>query len=211
MKDRIKLSKRLRVLLAFIAVLPVFSFAQVTDSKYKTEQINMTHFHLIDFVGWNTSWDVLANYHSPDVKVFGDGWQTTGMKQHTAMLEPGAKEMTDVKIAQHSPNVAKGEWTGVVGISFPGKSKMATVARWNKGRIAEEYLFMRMLPADSASMFNPSAKAICNFTSPNDKTLALSVDVQPGWSCAMEVINGKRTAIFIKKENGKETERLVFQ
>ena len=209
-KSMNKTGKTIALTLVAFLSLVTFTFAQKT--KYKTEQLNVNNFHLVDFVGWNTNLEVLANYHTKDVKVYGDGWMTSDMHQHDEALKGMlASPQTNVKVEQHSPNVALGEWTGVVGISVSHNMKIATIAKWDKGRIAEEYLFMVQLPKDSAIIINPSAKAIINFKSPNDEVLAKTVDIQPGWSCAMEIINGKRTAIFIKKENGKEIERLVFQ
>ncbi|WP_316635020.1 hypothetical protein [uncultured Flavobacterium sp.] len=181
-------------------------------SKFKVEETNILHFHLVDFLGWNRNMDVLANYHAKDVKVYGDGWMTTDMHQHeqalAAMLTNPA---TSVKVEQHTPNVARGEWTGVVGVSISKNMKIATIAKWKGGLIVEEYLFIAQLPADCAASIQPSSKSIISFTSPNDKGLMLNVDVQPGWTCTMDTIDGKRTAFFIKKENGKEVERLVFQ
>lgn len=187
-----------------------FTFAQKTEN-YKTEQININHFHLVDFIGWNNNMQVLANYHTKDVKVFGDGWSTVGMRQHEESLQPMLKQTLDMKIGQHSPNVARKEWTGVVGTSYPGKSKMATIAKWKDGLIAEEYLFMKQLSEAEISKINLSSKVIVKFESPNDKALQNSVDIQPGWSCTMAEIDGKRTAIFTKNENGKITEKLIFQ
>ncbi len=183
------------------------SFSQ--SSTHAVEQQNINNFHLVDFVGWNTNMEVLAHYHTSDVKVFGDGWKTIGMKDHEAMMEKSIKEMPDAKVIQHTPNVAKGEWTGVVGRS--PQFNMATIVKWKNARIDYEYLFYKQLPDSVAAAIKPTGKPIVSFTSPNDKALADAVNVQPDWSCTMDEVNGKRTAFFIRTVDGKEVERLVFQ
>ena len=177
----------------------------------KIEQINTNNFHLVDFVGWNSNLTVLAHYHSDDVKVFGaDGFQTTGMPAHEVWLKNVIASMPDGKIVQHSPNVAAGEWTGVVG-TLVGGFKMATVAKWKDGRITEEYLFMAMLsPANAAALTIPSNPTV-SMANQDDTNLLQTVDLQPGWSCTMAELNGKRTAFFIKTVGGKEEQRMVFQ
>ena len=180
-------------------------------STTKVEQINTNNFHLVDFVGWNSNLTVLARYHSDDVKVFGaDGFQTSGMHEHEVWLKNVIASMPDGKIIQHSPNVASGEWTGVVG-TLVGGFKMATVAKWKDGRITEEYLFMAMLnPSDAAALQVPGNSTV-NITNQNDNNLLQTVDLQPGWSCTMAEVNGKRTVFFIKTVNGREEQRMVFQ
>ena len=180
--------------------------------KAKVEQINTNNFHLVDFVGWNTNLTVLARYHSDDVKVFGaDGFQTVGMPAHEEWLKKTISTMPpEMKITQHSPNVASGEWTGVVG-TLVGGMKMATVAKWKDGRIAEEYLFMVMLKPEPAAALQIPATATVNFANEDDKNLLQTVDLQPGWNCTMAELNGKRTVFFIKSTSGKEEQRMVFQ
>ena len=175
------------------------------------EQINTNNFHLVDFVGWNSNLTVLARYHSDDVKVFGaDGFQTNGMHEHNEWLKKTIASMPDGKILQHFPNVASGEWTGVVG-TLVGGFKMATVAKWKDGRITEEYLFMNMFkPADAAKIEIP-ASPIVSIKNQDDSNLLQTVDLQPGWSCTMAEINGKRTVFFVKSTSGKEEQRIVFQ
>ena len=198
-----------KIALTIFTVATIFAaFAQA--KKIKKEQTNTNNFHLVDFVGWNTSMEVLAHYHTSDVKVFGAGYSTVGMHDHETMLRGMIKQMPDSKIIQHFPNVAKGEWTGVVGI-ITGNYKMATLAKWRNGQIAEEYLFNVLLPDSVASTMKPTAKPIASFANSNDKELAAAVNLQPNWSCTMEEVNGKRTAYFIKTVGGKEVERMVFQ
>lgn len=187
--------------------MTVTTFAQST--KHVVEQQNINNFHLVDFVGWNTNLDVLAHYHTNDVKVFGDGWSTVGMKDHEAAMEKSIKQMPDAKVIQHTPNVAKGNWTGVVGRS--PQFNMATIVKWKNARIEYEYLFYKQLPEAEAMAVNPTAKPIVAFASPDDRSLAVTVNIQPNWKCIMDEINGKRTAFFIRTVDGKEVERLVFQ
>ncbi len=189
------------------AAIVLTSFSQ--SSTHAVEQQNINNFHLVDFVGWNTNMEVLAHYHTSDVKVFGDGWKTVGMKDHEVMMEKSIKEMPDAKVIQHTPNVAKGEWTGVIGRS--PQFNMATIVKWKNARINYEYLFYKQLSATEATALKPSAKPFASFASPNDKALAIAVNVQPEWSCTMDEVNGKRTAFFIRTVNGKVVERLVFQ
>jgi hypothetical protein len=68
-----------------------------------------------------------------------------------------------------------------------------------------------LIPANDAAAMKPSAKPIVSFENANDKELSDAVDLQAGWSCIMDEVNGKRTAYFYKKVDGKEVERLVFQ
>ena len=116
----------------------------------------------------------------------------------------------DGKIIQHSPNVASGEWTGVVG-TLVGGFKMATVAKWKDGRITEEYLFMAMLQPSAAAALEVPSNATVSITNQNDNNLLQTVDLEPGRTCTMTQVNGKRTAFFIKTVNGTEAQRMVFQ
>ncbi|SIQ71939.1 hypothetical protein SAMN05880574_12225 [Chryseobacterium sp. RU37D] len=212
---KLKKSNKVMILavICISAATAIFSFKNKKDD-YKTEQQNMIRFHLVDFVGWNTNMKALEYYHSKNIKAFNSGGiNTVGLHDHIKSFEPLIKKVgTSIKLGQHSPNVARGKWVGVVGIQYPGKEKMATVAKWENGLITEEYiLFGGQLSSEEASKIKLSAKPIAHFESPDDETLANSVDIQPGWSCTLQMVNGVRTAIFIKKVNGKETERMAFQ
>ena len=199
------------IAIAALFLLPLAAFSQAKKKAMKVEQLNTNNFHLVDFVGWNHSVEVLANYHTKDVKVFGDGWSTVGMDAHEKYIHTALEQSQNIKIVQHFPNVAKGEWTGVVGsLAAPGV-KMATAAKWKNGQIAEEYLFMAQVPDAEAKALQLPAKPIFSITNVNDKELANTVDLQAGWSTIMGEVGGKRTIFFIKKEAGKEVERLVFR
>ncbi|GAI83569.1 unnamed protein product [marine sediment metagenome] len=153
-------------------------------------------------------------YHSKNIKAFNSGGiNTVGLHDHVKSFGPFIEKVgADTKLGQHSPNVARGKWVGVVGTQYPTKQKMATVAKWENGLITEEYImFDKQLSPEEASKIKLSEKPIVHFESPDDETLANSADIQPGWSCTIQMIDGVRTAIFIRKVNGKETERMAFQ
>ena len=199
------------IAIAALFTLPVASFGQTKKKEWKVEQLNTNNFHLVDFVGWNHSIDVLAHYHTKDVKVFGDGWNTTGIQDHEQYIRKSLEQSQNIKIVQHFPNVAKGEWTGVVGVlAIPGV-KMATAAKWKNGQIAEEYLFMAQVPDSVAKGLQLPVNPTYSIANPNDKELSDAVDLQFGWTSVMGEVGGKRTIFFIKKENGNEIERLVFR
>lgn len=44
------------------------------------------------------------------------------------------------RVIAHPIKIAAGNWTAVTG-TLPGNITMVTVAHWEDGRIAEEYLF----------------------------------------------------------------------
>ena len=186
----------------FIAIvlsftLPIAAFSQTKSKAIKVEQLNTNNFHLVDFVGWNHSVNVLAHYHTKDVKVFGDGWNTTGMEAHEKYIHTALEQSQNIKIVQHFPNVAKGEWTGVVGsLAMPGV-KMATAAKRKNGQIAEEYLFMAQVDDTEAKGLQLPSKPVFSITNANDKELADAVDLQPGWTTVMGDVGGKRTIVFI--------------
>jgi hypothetical protein len=46
----------------------------------------------------------------------------------------------------HPIKIAAGEWTAVTG-ALPGNLTMLTLARWEDGRITEEYLFLQGPPS----------------------------------------------------------------
>ena len=46
------------------------------------------------------------------------------------------------RVLAHPIKIAAGNWTAVTG-TLPGNITMVTVAHWEDGRIAQEYLFMQ--------------------------------------------------------------------
>ena len=178
----------LAIAIAALCLLPLGAFSQTKKKAMKVEQLNINNFHLVDFVGWNHSVDVLANYHTKDVKVFGDGWSTVGMDAHEKYIHTVLEQFQNIKIVQHFPNVAR-----------------------RNGQIAEEYLFMAQVPEAEAKGLQLPAKPVFSITNAKDEELSNTVDLQAEWSTIMGEVGGKRTIFFIKKKNGKEVERLVFR
>ena len=92
--------------------------------------------------------------HSPDVFVDINGNTTSGIEEHLQFgkaAQSAAAE--DLKILDHPIKIAAGNWTAVTG-TLPGNMTMMTLARWEDGRIAEEYIWI------------PSPSGIMNQTGP---------------------------------------------
>ncbi|MDV3253749.1 hypothetical protein DevBK_20605 [Devosia sp. BK] len=174
-------------------------FAAAAESQ---EITNLTHFHLIDFIGWNNNnMDVMRAYHGAEVAVDMAGFHTDGLDAHIAALE-GMQNAGTAKIVQHSPNVAQGEWTAVVGFSA---SSLATIGKWKDGVLTEEHLFLRPLSAEetkSVDMSNP----IIVITTPDDAELRAATGAEAGWSATM--VDGY--AVFTQTLDGKVTQQLGF-
>ena len=120
----------------FAATLFGTAVATASAEDFAQETTNLINFHLVDFIGWNNAnMDVMRKYHGVDVAVDMAGMHTDGIDPHvqalTGMLSSGA-----VKITQHSPSLAQGEWTAVVGITANGN--MATVGKWKDGALTAE-------------------------------------------------------------------------
>jgi len=167
------------------------------------ETTNLINFHLVDFIGWNNAnMDVMRKYHGADVAVDMAGMHTDGIDPHvealTGMLKQGAG-----KIALHSPSLAEGEWTAVVGVTAMGN--MATIGKWQDGALSAEYLFIRPLSADEIKAVDIS-KPIVTVTTPDDAALRAATGAEPGWSAVM--VDGH--AIFTQTVDGKVTQTLGF-
>ena len=120
----------------------------VVVAQTPEEQANLERFDKLDFEGWNNqNWTLFEEMHSPDVFVDINGNTTTGIEEH---LEFGMAALSaaaeDLKILDHPIKIAAGDWTAVTG-ALPGNLTMLTLARWEDGRIAEEYLFLQSPPA----------------------------------------------------------------
>ncbi len=59
------------------------------------------------------------------------------------------------KIVAHPIRIGAGDWIAVTGL-LPDGSTVATIARWEDGRIAEEYLFSLMGAAGDAGSGTPT-------------------------------------------------------
>ena len=117
----------------------------------------------LDLVAFNNrDMDLIKQIHADEVKVYNpDGTVTEGMDPHHADELQFLFDTFDFKVADHIVGFGHGEWTAGISISEgtwvkpitledgtvlepTGQSvrlKIATIARWENGRIAEEYLF----------------------------------------------------------------------
>jgi hypothetical protein len=119
-------------------------------------------FDELDLVAFNNR-DLkrIGEIHADEVIVYNpDGTKTAPFKPHGEELQ-FLFDTFDFKVADHLVGFGFGEWTAGISVSKgkwvkpittpdgkvlqpTGKSvslKIATIARWEKGRIAEEYLF----------------------------------------------------------------------
>ena len=169
---------------------------------------NAVNFHLLDFVAWNNrDWTMFRHLHTADVKVEMGDMKTQGIDQHVGAMEALLKGTPEVRIIQHTPTVAEGEWTCVVGLA-PGSPPMATVARWRDGAISEEYLFVKQLPSGTPA---PKLKGAPLVKISNQGDLRALSGAEPGWSCVYgRGESGKSVVTFTKTEKGKTTQTIVF-
>ncbi len=102
---------------------------------------NLELMDQLDFEGWNgRDWDLFSQLHADEVIVAGFGQATEGNAEHVAWAQAFIEQNPDSIIDAHPIRIGAGDWTAVVG-TFAGGGSMCTVARWEDGRIAEEYLF----------------------------------------------------------------------
>jgi SnoaL-like polyketide cyclase len=123
---------------------------------------NLKTFDDLDLVAFNNrDMALIKKIHADKVKVYNpDGTVTEPMAPHAEELQ-FLFDTFDFKVAEHIVGFGFGEWTAGISISegkwvkpitLPdgtvlqptGKNvsvKIATIARWENGRIAEEYLF----------------------------------------------------------------------
>lgn len=112
-------------------------------TKADTEQAlkNLDTFDRLDFVGWNDrDWDLFRQLHAGNVHVGGFGQETDGIQDHVAWAQNFISQYPNSKIESHPIRIGAGDWTAVTGVMNDGTT-MATIARWENGQIAEEYLF----------------------------------------------------------------------
>jgi hypothetical protein len=196
---------KLKTSAALILAGSLFGSNAMTASAadYAEETTNLIHFHLIDFIGWNNAdMDVMRTYHRPEVAVDMAGMHTDGIDPHvealTGMLSSGA-----AKITQHSPSLAQGEWTAVVGVTANGN--MSTIGKWKDGALTAEYLFIRPLKAEEIKAVDVS-KPIVTVTTPDDAALRAATGAEIGWSAVM--VDGY--SIFTQTVDGKVAQQLGF-
>jgi hypothetical protein len=120
---------------------------QGRSSDMSDDQVasNLQGMDDLDFTGWNNAdWDgVFAHHHTSDVLVDWKGQAPThGIEEHIDAMKAYVDSAggTPPQITAHPIAFGSGEWTCVVG-EFEGGSRMVTVARWQDGAIAEEYIW----------------------------------------------------------------------
>ena len=107
---------------------------------------NLQHMDELDFTGWNgADWEgVFAHRHPDDffVKVNGQP-PTHGIREHIDAMKAFVESTGGVplQVKSHPIGFGSGEWTCVVG-ELPNGDRMVTVARWQDGAIAEEYVWI---------------------------------------------------------------------
>ena len=139
---------------------------QAQVDTYKAERAvtarNLKTFDDLDLVAFNNrDMELIKQIHAENVKVYNpDGTITEPMAPHAKELQ-FLFDTFDFKVAEHIVGFGFGEWTAGISISKgkwvkpitmpdgkvlqptgkPVSVKIATIARWKNGRIAEEYLF----------------------------------------------------------------------
>ena len=108
------------------------------------EEANLERFDKLDFEAFNNrNWTLFKEIHAPDVfAVDFNGNTTSGIDAHVQWVMAAVSAAPDSKILAHPIKIAAGNWTAVTG-TLPGNITMVTVAHWDNGRIAEEYLFIQ--------------------------------------------------------------------
>jgi hypothetical protein len=102
---------------------------------------NLALFERLDFEGWNKrDWPLFRHLHGTDVIVGGFGQETENIDDHVAWAQDFLEKNPENQIEGHPIRIGAGDWTAVTGV-FNDGSTMATIARWENGQIAEEYLF----------------------------------------------------------------------
>jgi outer membrane murein-binding lipoprotein Lpp len=139
---------------------------QAQVDAYKAERTvtakNLKTFDDLDLIAFNNrDMDHIKQIHAENVKVYNpDGTITEPMAPHAKELQ-FLFDTFDFKVAEHIVGFGFGEWTAGISISQgnwvkpltlpdgtvlqpsgkPVSLKIATIARWEDNRIAEEYLF----------------------------------------------------------------------
>ena len=117
---------------------------QIVVAQTQEEKANLERFDKLDFEAWNNrNWTLFREIHGPDVLVVDfNGNTTRGIEQHIQWAMAAISAAPDSRVLAHPIKIAAGNWTAVTG-TLPGNLTMVTVAHWDNGRIAEEYLFMQ--------------------------------------------------------------------
>jgi SnoaL-like protein len=117
---------------------------EIVVAQTPEEQANLERFDRLDFEAWNNrNWTLFEELHSPDVLVVDfNGNTTRGIDQHLQWAMGAVSAQPESRVLAHPIKIAAGDWTVVTG-TLPGNLTMVTVAHWEDGRIAEEYLFLQ--------------------------------------------------------------------
>ena len=126
---------------------------EIVVAQTPEEQANLDRFDRLDFEAWNNrNWSLFEELHSPDVLVVDfTGNTTRGIDQHLQWAMASVSAQPESRVLAHPIKIAAGDWTVVTG-ALPGNLTMVTVAHWEEGRIAEEYLFLQSPPAPMMMM-----------------------------------------------------------
>ena len=133
------------------------------EAERAATALHLARFNELDLVAFNgRDMDRLKELHTTDVIVYNpDGTTTNGMTPHHAEELQFLFDTFDLQIPVHIVQFGHSNWTAGISISegawvkpitLPDgtvlqptgkkvKIKVATIARWEDGRIAEEYLF----------------------------------------------------------------------
>jgi|Tabmets5t2r1_1033131.scaffolds.fasta_scaffold06478_3 SnoaL-like domain len=125
---------------------------EIVVAQTPEEQANLDRLDRLDFEAWNNrNWTLFEELHSPDVLVVDfTGNTTRGIEQHLQWAMAFVAAQPESKVSAHPIKIAAGDWTVATG-TLPGNLTMLTVAHWEDGRIAEEYLFLQA-PAPMMTM-----------------------------------------------------------
>ena len=115
---------------------------EIVVARTPEEKANLERFDQLDFDAWNNrNWTLFSEIHTPDVLVVDFSGNTTrGIEQHLQWAMAFTSAQPESKVLVHPIKIAAGNWTAATG-TLPGNHTMITLAHWQDGRIAEEYLF----------------------------------------------------------------------
>ena len=121
---------------------------EIVVAQTPEEQANLDRMDRLDFEAWNNrNWTLFEEIHSPDVLVVDfTGNTTRGIEQHLQWAMAFVAAQPESKVSAHPIKIAAGDWTVATG-TLPGNLTMLTLARWEDGRMTEEYLFLQGPPA----------------------------------------------------------------
>lgn len=119
-----------------------FNQTEIEVARTPQERANLERFDQLDFDAWNNrNWTLFSEIHAPDVLVVDfSGNATRGIEQHLRWAMAAISAAPESKVLAHPIKIAAGNWTAVTG-TLPENATMITLAHWENGRIAEEYLF----------------------------------------------------------------------